>query len=232
MSANLICPQCGFANRTVGVFCTSCGARMGEPELKKAPRRFPVGRFLGGAVRLLVVLALAAGIGMLAWPRDVPPVAPDPDAGERVAAQVRTLRQAAERGTTARQVFSESDINGYLAWRLQETQAVDRGPGLGLTLERMHLSVSDPVCTFRLLARVAGLRLSLVTDVRPEVREGRLRFETERAWIGHLPVPARARRWVLRKQAPVFAELDDERFVADRTQRVELGPGLVGIEVR
>ncbi len=232
MSANLVCGQCGHANRTVSVFCTSCGARMVEPELRAAPRRPGGGRSLRTVFRLLVLLVLAAFVGGLAWPKDVPAVPADADLGARVAHQVRTLRRGAERRASAAEVFDQRAINSYLAWRLQETPAQDSGPGLGLTLERMHVTLDDPVCVFRVLSRLAGLRLSVVAEVRPVAADGRLRFEPGRAWVGHVPVPGPARPWVLRKMAPVFAELDDERFVAGRTDRLDLRPGQVRVEVR
>ncbi|MBU4461203.1 MAG: hypothetical protein KJ579_11590, partial [Verrucomicrobia bacterium] len=69
------------------------------------------GRFLGGLVRLLVVLGVALAIGLAVWPLPVAGTVANDD-------RAKGFRDRLSKTGTW---IGQDDINNYLAWRVRDT---------------------------------------------------------------------------------------------------------------
>ncbi len=225
MSIDLVCPQCGHHNRVVGVFCAKCGARMGTPEIETRAERASAAGLLGGLVRLLFALAVLGVVGLLLWPVRVPVAPAGEGQVESYLGKLAGLRDAIEAGHLTAEVFTEAEINGFLAKRLAGTAGAGEARGLRLALHALHVNVSDRLVTVTVLAGYGPVRLSYQVSGQPVIGTRQVTFPLASARVGHLPFPGPAGNWVASKVMQAFTGLEEERFVLDHVEQCDLAVG-------
>ena len=139
------CTQCGTENELTSLFCSDCGAKLDltkveHGDIKKSVKKE---RGVGGnpilkLIRLVVVLALIALIGVMLWP----PV-PGGEVGEKeLAGEYESVRQqlidAAENGREYEAILPERAINAYA----MDVVAKQGGAGFG-ALSDVNISIID-----------------------------------------------------------------------------------------
>ncbi len=225
MPVNVVCPQCGMENKTVGVFCTQCGARMGAPTVHHKREAFPIGRYLAGAGRLLAILVLAAIVGLAMWPLPVAETPADEARARKFAQWVVAMEQLIRQQGTTASVIADEDINNFLAWRLRETPDAGRAQGMQVGLDRIRIEIRGDRVRAVALASWGPLQLSFDVRGLPVTAEGPFRLAVREARLGHLRLPTPAHGWVAGRLEQVLAGMSRERGILDRVKRAELADG-------
>lgn len=237
MPVNILCPSCGFENKTAGVFCGRCGARMGmggAPTMNEA--RDPM-RFVRGAVtalKLLIRLGLALVIALLLWPVRPPAIEADPDRGKEFNALMDRFSEAGTRQGSAVHVFSEEAINNYLAWRTQDGLAAVEGTGYRMSIRQVHLRLraAPGRSEINLVAGLGPLRFSHVLEGRFIAERGRpFRMAVERVRLGHMPMPPALHGWMAKKVEGSLGGLERDRAVLDRAARIDVDDGRARVTI-
>lgn len=225
MPVSVVCPQCGYENKSVAVFCGRCGSRMGAPSVQRRREAFPIGRVVAGAVRGLVLLAIISAIGLIFWPAPVPETAVDATRARQFAQRLAAIEQVLQQQGTTVDTVSAADINNYLAWRIQETPGAQESSGLQMSLDRLYVDITTLRIRVIVLGGLGPLKLSFEVKGTPERESGGFRLAVYQARVGHLRVPGFARRWVADKITQALSGLSRERAILDRTQRFDLLEG-------
>lgn len=225
MPVNVVCPQCGMENKTVGVFCTQCGARMGTPMVHQQREAFPIGRYLAGAARLVVILVLAVVAGLAFWPLPVAETVVDETRARKVAQWVGAMEQLIRQQGTTASLLDDEDINMYLAWRLQEAVDAGRAQGAQMSLDRIRVEIRGDRVRAVALGGWGPLRLSFDVRGLPGTTPGSFRLAIREARLGHLKLPKPAHGWVAGKLEQILAGMTRERDVLNHVKRVDLTDG-------
>lgn len=235
MSVCVKCAVCGHENDVKRMFCIKCGYRL-NPE-GAIGRRAPanprdLARGLGGIVRLVVWLAVAAALGLLFWP-----VTPQGKRGTNAAARslrakLQTLNTAAQAGQYVVEIVSEEEANGYLAALLARDAGATRSEGFRLALREINLSLQTNGVVLLVLANWGPVSLSYELAGEPRVGEKGFSLRVVRGRWGHLPLPPKAAEWVGGRVAVVFTRMAAERKVLDSLRKLELGKGRVMVATR
>lgn len=220
MAVRVICPQCGHPNGRVSVFCAGCGARMGEGAVMRRHDGWSTGRFLGGLVRLAVVLGIALAIGLAVWPLPVAGTV----ANDAVAKGF--LDRLSKTGTW----IGQDDINNYLAWRVRDTP-VEGAQALHVGLEGVRIELR--VDRVRAVAVGTWGPVRLTFDIRglPDTTGGAFRLRVGEARLGHLRLPQPAHGWAAGHLETILSNMVEERKVLDGVRRIELSDGRVKLHV-
>lgn len=225
MSLNMICPQCGFENKTIGVFCAKCGVKMSKPEFKRQRRSWGQGlRVLVSLVRLVIILGLLLALGALLWPVKAPEIFPEPRFIQAFDAKMDRLAEAAEQSRVMAEVFQQEEINHFLAKQVFGESESERGLTGGLEALVFTLG-KDRVGILEVIRLVGPMQISFQVEGVPEVVDGRFRLRLTRAQVGHLPLPVKLSGWVAGKIQHAVSGLEREQAVFRRVSRVELVPG-------
>lgn len=225
MPVNVVCPQCGMENKTVGVFCTQCGARMGAPTVHQRREAFPIGRYLAGAARLVGILLLALLAVLAFWPLAVEETAVDEGRARKVAQWVGAMEQLIRQQGTTASLLADEDINIYLAWRLQESAGAGRAQGAQMGLDRIRIEIRGDRVRAQALGGWGPFRLSFDARGLPETVPGPFRLAIREARLGHLKLPAAAHGWVAGKFEQILGGMTRERDVLNHVKRVDLTDG-------
>ena len=226
MAVTLICPSCGFENKTPGVFCGRCGGRMGvdaapEFENKKDPVR--AFRLTMSFIKTAINLALLVVIVLLLWPMPSTPIEANEDAALKFNKLVEQFIEAGQKQGTAVHVFNEADINNYIAWHVQQDQSAVAGTGYRMKIRSAQFSLQPGRVTINILASLGPLKISHTLEGQPAARTGqRLSFTIERARIGHMPMPRMLQDWVATKISDTFSAMERDRLALNHVFRLAL----------
>jgi len=230
MSVTVHCQKCGTENRLGQLFCRECGAKLDLSNLQPSDTRrkraagpiFTISRI----IRLTIMLALLATLGLLCWPASPRGDAPSAQGAAIVAQKMTALRGAILRKNEVMDVFFEADINAHLT-----SQLVGRTSGggkLNLELKEVRLDIK-PVETFVWLKTTLGpLPLSYSTYVRSLRNEtGLMEFTAGKVYVGRLPMPGPLRSRILNQMASIFQTLQEESALMARLADVQIVEGAI-----
>ncbi|MGA1530241.1 MAG: zinc ribbon domain-containing protein [Kiritimatiellia bacterium] len=230
MSTKVTCGKCGAENRLGMLFCQSCGARLDLSNLnattisKSSSGGGPIARL----VRIVIFLALLAGLGLLCWPVAPAGDAPSADGAATLMNKVRALRGAVQRGNEVVEEVSEAEINARLKSRLIKQEAGIDEDKFKLVLRSVRLDVHPEGTQVWLGNSLGPLRITYVTTAQA-VRgtDGRHAFSAGSVKIGHLPMPGPLRDRALKQIIAVFSVLNEELAVLNGVPGVTILDGAV-----
>lgn len=225
MPVKVVCPQCGAENRTAGVFCVKCGARMGAPSVQQQREAFPIGRVLSGVARLVVILVLAVVVVLLFWPLKLAETAVDEGRAQKFSTWVGGLERLIQSQGTTANVIGDADINNYLAWRILQTPEAQKPQGMQMGLERVRVEIQPTGVRAVALGGWGPMRLTFDVRGSPTTEGGRFRLAVREARVGHLKMPRPAHGWVAEKLEQILGGMGRERTVLDHVRRVDLADG-------
>ena len=235
MAVHLICPSCGFDNKTPGVFCGRCGGRMGIDaaptfEEKKDPVRAL--RLTMSFIKTAINLALLVIIVLLLWPMPSEPIDPYREEAVRFDRLVEQFIEAGRKQGTAVTVFNEVDINNYIAWRVQESQSAVGGTGYRMQIRSAELKFQQGRMTINVVAGLGPLKISHMLEGQPLLRAGQPPgFTIERARIGHMPMPKALHAWVATKISDTFSAMQRDRDAINRVLQIDPIDGKVRVVI-
>lgn len=233
MSVDLVCPACGHANKTVGVFCSKCGGRMTQPGLQPAQGGPSPWRALGLVARLVAGLAVLLVAVLMLWPAPAQaPGGPDEAAWAEAAGEgLRALERAARSGRPLAHVFSEEEINAYLAERVRAAAGSGAGGGIALRPSVARVTLTDGRFRFLAVVRYGPVPVAYTVAGRfEEGPEGR-RPAVDSAAAGRLVFPGGTGGWIAGKLRSLLSGLDVERNVLRNASRVDLAAGRARVVV-
>jgi hypothetical protein len=198
---------------------------MGTPAVQHRREAFPIGRYLAGAARLLVILVIAALVGLALWPLSVAETAVDEARARKFAQWVSAMEQLIRQQGTTASVIADEDINNFLAWRLQETPDAGRAQGMQAGLDRIRIEIRGDRVRAVALGGWGPLRLSFDIRGLPVTAEGPFRLAIREARLGHLKLPKPAHGWVAGRLEQILGGMSRERGILDRVKRAELADG-------
>jgi hypothetical protein len=237
MPVHIVCPSCGFENKTAGVFCGRCGSRMGvggAPTLNEV--RDPM-RFVRGAMttlKRLVQLGLAVVIGLLLWPIRPPEIEADAVRGRDLHALLDRFSEAGTRQGSAVHVFPEEALNNYLAWRTEEGLAEMGGTGYRMSIRQVHIRLRalPALSEVNVVAGLGPLRFSHVLEGQFVAGPGQpFRMAVKRSRLGHMPMPTPLHGWMAEKVEGAMGGLDRDRAVLDRAVRIDVDDGRARVTI-
>ena len=231
MPINLICPQCGFENKTAGVFCSRCGGRMGAPQVKETKEPIRIFHILGVLLRYVIILAIVIGIGLVFWPQSIPDLMPDRAHAERFQQTIKKLTEAAKQKTPMVQVIADTDINNYIAWRVADSASAQDGSGVVMDLKGLYVTTTPRDIRVVALGALGPIKLSYEARGRPVVGRGRFALDVRETKIGHFALPGPASGFVLGRIEGIVGGLTDERAALDGIAAAELGEGKVRVTI-
>lgn len=231
MSNPIRCSRCGGGNPVGHIFCKHCGARLALSDIPPPAAERHAGRRLLGLFRLVVLLGLAAAVGLILWQSEVRGAVGTPDEAERLYAKLRRLEGVISAGQGVDEWITETEVNAYLARVVEHTnQASSSSPrqvrvtGINLSFTRDHLIAL-------ILAEWGPLKLSYEMTGIPRAGEAAFELKLVAARLGHLPLPGAVRDRVARQVAPVFARMNRERNILDHLSGIVLDQGRLRISL-
>lgn len=233
MSPRVKCAVCGHENELKRLFCSKCGYRLNLSHIT-AGREGGGGvlRFLARLVRLVFLLAVVGGLGLLLWPVSPLGARGSEAYARQMKAKMQTLSMAVDAGQFIVEIVTEEEANGYLAALLQRDRNATRSQGFRLALGEINLAFKPADFVVVILANWGPLRLSYEITGAPSVGDQGFGVRVLGARWGHLPLPGPAAEWMTGRLAGVFARMELERKVLDRLGRVELGQGRMLVATR
>ena len=225
MAVHLVCPNCGFENKTGGVFCSKCGGRMG---LENAPafheRKDPVRAFrlvmtfLKTGVNLLLLLVIV----LLLWPMPTPPAATHFEDAQKFNERLDKISELARIQGRTDQVLSERDVNNYIAWRVVDSAGAGGGQ-IRMSLHAVHVDFKPGALRVITSARIGPVKITHMIEGEPVAGSGRpFYMKVKRARIGYMPLPAFLHPWVASKIESTFSAMDRDRDLLNRTREIRV----------
>lgn len=223
MIGGATCPRCGARVDAKQIFCPQCGRLM-------ARNRGGGASLSRWAIRV-IELALLVACALLLWP-----VTPKGEIGsaedaERFQAKVRHLETQIRRGVPAQEVFSEAEVNAYLAGILKKNPELTRSEGGRLGIGDVNLQFRRRDLVVAVIAVWGPMRFSYEVEGVPARLDGRFHVRVSGVRFGHLPLPGPTGRWVVERVAAVFSGLKREREVLDNALQFEMSQGKVRLTV-
>lgn len=222
------CAQCGEVNRLPVVHCKRCGAKLdfeaAERLIRSGGRRL-WGDRVGTVVRLGIVGLLLFALVLLIWPGEIMRATGDEMDARRGRMKKELLLDALNRGAPASQVFSEEELNAYLAELVRrqpepvgawspviEDVAVQFRPNLA----SLFIAVRRGPFTFtgHFFARTEGGQLKVVG-----------------ARAGHLPLPGVLGQGYALISSGVFRQMKEEARILRDLDRVQVEASSISVLV-
>jgi hypothetical protein len=230
MNQYVKCSQCKTRNELKSLFCVECGAKldMKSVRLDRFSSESGVGsgilRVVLKLVRNILLLAILAAIGLMAWPPS-----PKGEVGGDVLAwecgnKLARLQEACKRGIGMQSIFEEAEMNAYLAQMIGdegipgEEGATSQLANLSDLVLTLYEDTVEVVTTMKL----GPVPLSYVVEGRPSVEGDAFVFEIVRASVGHLPMPGPISNFVGGKTSRVFSGMEAEMFILNHLSEVEM----------
>jgi hypothetical protein len=235
MSAWVTCPSCGARNDLARhrMFCGQCNARLDLSKIQhgaSGPRRF-----LGGLARWggrLVLLAVLAGVPLALWPTEPAGAVGPPDAAETCYTKLATLHGAIRAEQPARQVFGEAEANAYLVEWLPKLLADAAAAGTPLPVRQVNLTFTEADIVVHIQGVWQSLEWTISGTAQPLPMASGVDWQWSRVQLGHLPVPAAAGRWLMKRTGRQFERMEREKFVLQGVRGVDLAAQRIRLQTR
>lgn len=232
MRAKLECRRCGQKNEINRVFCSKCGTKLDMSQLISGkPRRSPFQVVMAG-IRFLVLVAIVGAVSLMLWP--VAPSSPRGTAAEAalVEQRIEAMARSVEFGRFVVEVFSDGEVNAYLADVLKKDAKAGKSDGYRVGIEDIRLSFSSTDFVVLVLAKWGPVALSYEITGLPELGEQGFSVQVKKARLGHLPMPGPAGDWMLSRVAGIFQRMDRERTILNHSSRLDLIEGRMRVATR
>lgn len=235
MSVSLVCPSCQYENKSPGVFCGKCGARMGienAPSLAQQKDPLRAMRTFVTVIKSLISLLLAVVIALLLWPIKPTPIDPYDDYAKIFSSQLDKLLDTAVKQGESVTVILEQDLNNYLAWRQRETSAAVEGTGYRMDITQTYIAFHSNTIEVNVVASLGPLRISHMVRGTPVCEPGKpFRIAVESSKIGHMAMPSALSSVVAGKIEGALSTLTRDKMILDHAKLVSVIEGKARIVV-
>jgi len=233
----VVCNKCGTENELTSLFCNDCGAKLDltkidHGDIKKSVKKErgtggnPIFKF----IRLVLVVAILALLGLIFWPPIPLGEVGEKDLVKEYESMRSALIEACENGTEIRPVLPERAINAY-AMDVVTTHNQESGGGFG-ELSDVNISIDKSEIEVMATMKFGPVPLVYVIAGTPVVGPGDFGFRVERVEVGHLPMPGPLADLVSGRIASIFEGLEPERFVLNNIVKIDQTVGSVRFTTR
>lgn len=228
--SSMNCPRCGHANELGRVFCSKCGVRLDLSRinarvLARGATKPHEGLFR--MLRVLLLLFLAAVIGLMLWPAELVGEPGSVRDARRLENKIQGLIRAQDSGLYVFEIVSEREVNAYLADVLKNNESLSRSEGMRLGIEAIRVQFLPDAMTVVILANWGPARLSYEVRGVPVTGTGAFSVDVQSARWGHLLLPGASADWVSGRVAVVFSQMKRDWGMLDQLERCDLGQGKV-----
>jgi hypothetical protein len=212
------------------MFCTRCGTKLDLSSLTRSSsgRAFDLPRFLRGAVRVTIFLALLVLLLLLIWPTTL---AGQRGKDEDVAAllgQRQALTRAVQDKQEVKLELSEAALNAYLAATLKVAHSNEEAVAAWMMrLAELHVALQPGVLTVTTLAHWGPLAITWELSGIPKVADGHFALEVKSGCIGHLGLPQAGAEAMAARVAALFNRWGTDRALLDQLASVAVDKGTV-----
>ena len=208
MKPKVQCRKCGHKNEINRVFCSKCGTKLDLSQLVAGQPRRSLGQVIVAGIRLLVLVAIVGAVSLMLWP-----VAPSTRCGTAAEAalvgqRIDAMARSVEFGRFVVEVFSDAEVNAYLADVLKKDAAAGKSDGYRVGIEDIRISFSSTDFVVLVLAKWGPVALSYEITGVPELGGQGFTVQLKQARLGHLPMPGPAGDWMLGRVAGIFQRMD------------------------
>ena len=232
MKPKVACRKCGSSNEINRVFCKKCGTKLDLSNLVMAgPRRSP-GQVVLGFIRFVVLVVVVGGVSLMLWP--VAPTAPRGTAADAslVEQRLQAMARSVEFGRFVVEVFSDAEVNAYLADVLKQDASAQVSDGYRVGVDDIRITFTSTDLVVLVLAKWGPVALSYEFTGVPELGRDGFGVRLIKARLGHLPLGGPAADWMLGRVAGIFQRMDRERTILDNASRLDLIEGRVRVATR
>ena len=238
MMTKLVCPDCRHENESERVYCHNCGARLDRSGLtsKKAPispemrsqahlkkmldpRRGRMKRTAAQLTKILLGAAVCAGVVMMVLPPDLPQQKAKYDFAPMINMDLITAISS-RRPTPL--IYSETDVNGYIASRLRPQKNASQGGFF--PLRSVLVQFQEGQCAISVERQLFGWSIYSGSSYQVKVENGKLITRSTRGFIGRLPIASSLSQVPDFLMQKAWTSLDQERKTVARLAGIEFHP--------
>lgn len=232
MKPQVECRRCGQKNEINRVFCSKCGTKLDLSHLVAGKPRRSFGQMLVAGIRLLVLVAVVGAVSLMLWP--VVPTSPCGTAADAalVEQRITAMARSVEFGRFVVEVFSDAEVNAFLAETLKKDASAGTSAGYRLGIEDIRLTFTSADFVVLVLAKWGPVALSYEITGVPELGGNGFSVRVRNARLGHLPMPGPAGDWMLDRVAGIFQRMDRERAILNNASRLDLIEGRIWVATR
>jgi hypothetical protein len=238
MTTKLVCPDCQHENESERIYCHDCGARLDRSgaSSKNAPSQAdtrsqahlkrmldPKRDRLKGTVRQLIKVLLGAAVCAALVLMALPPDLPSQKANYGFAPLINMdLITAISSRRPTPLVYSETDVNGYLASRLRPQNSANKGGYF--PLRSVLVQFQEGQCAISVERQLFGFSIYSGCSYEVKVQDGKLAPRAMRGFVGRLPIAPSLSRLSAPLMEKAWTSLDQERKSVARLAGIEFHP--------
>jgi len=243
MTTKLVCPDCRHENEEERIYCHNCGARLdrsgvtskkiplrpetrSQAHLKRMldPKRGRLKRTIAQFIKVLLGAAACAALVLMALPPDLPPEKANNNFGPLINMDLITAISS-RRPTPL--VYSEADVNGYLASRLRPQNNANKSAFF--PLRRVVVQFQEGQCAVTIERQLFGYSIYGGGSYQVKVENGKLATRATRSFIGRLPIAPFLSQVSSLMMEKAWTSLEQERKSAARLAGIEFHPQSVSL---
>ncbi|MFH0879469.1 MAG: hypothetical protein V2A34_07120 [Lentisphaerota bacterium] len=225
MSAQLTCQHCGCNNEFSRLHCIKCGERLNFKSIERHHKNIAVsrqaGRFIKSFLRLSIFTVLVAVLGLMLWPLEPAGQKGLESDAAQYASRIFFLEDAMRHHRSATQIFSEAEINAYLEKLILHNQTLVSDGGR-FNLSGVNFQLRTAEARMVVTVRQGPVFFSYSFTLVPVIRSGKPGLSVRGAEWGHLPLPAFASHWLMRRVVAMFSGLKTERDILEKAAGLDL----------
>ncbi len=219
MSTTVKCKACGERNPVAQLHCRSCGAKLDFSGINlRRPARWKVA--LKRGLRFVILTVLLAILITALWPATPKGAVGTEDEAYAAWQKVQSLQTAYRTGQRQRHVFSEAEVNAYLAVRLAEARPETADGSFRLPLEEINIAFTDSGFVALIGVRRAFLKLTYELVGRAEVIDDELVVDIQRLTLGRTPLPGPLQSMIEQRLATLVGAFTVERELMSQTAEI------------
>ena len=217
------------------ILCAKCGQRLFPSEgtvTQIIAQQASKGAYLARVGSRVILLVLLAILGLGLWPVEMTGRKGSMADARLAYGKIERLENTISAGLVAMEIFSEPEVNGYLAALIEHNRKNAPPPRFRLGVREINLSFTPENITILILAKWGPAILTYEMKGIPSVENGRFGVKSTSLRWGHLPIPEPINHWISRRLEGIFSPLERERRVLEGLERIELGPGRIRVTTR
>ncbi len=238
MTTKLICPDCRHENESERIYCHNCGARLdrsgvtpkkvplrpetrSQAHLKKMldPKRGRLKRSIARFAKLLLGAAACAAVVLMALPPDLP--SQKANLGFAPLINMDLITAISSRRPTPL-IYSEADVNGYLASRLRPQNNANKADFF--PLRRVFVQFQEGQCAITAERQLFSVSIYSGGSYEVKVENGKLSARATHSFIGRLPIASSLSQVSGLLMQKAWSSLEQEQKSVARLAGIEFHP--------
>lgn len=228
MNTTVTCPTCSKQNEASRLFCSQCGKKIDHSQIRFGSR--PARKLWNGVrrlVRLLILGALLAVLGLLVWPATPEGQLGTDEDGDACFDKLAALYQAIQTDRHRVETVTEAEANAYLFDLVADAVPPPQSAATLLEVRGVNLQFTPHAVIVHVSTAWRGVQLTYELTGTPRLQDDQFVFAIDGFALGHLPLPGPLQQQLADRVAPLFEHMERERYVLDHLTAIELEEGSI-----